>query len=454
MANRGQYKGLIGFNIYNPGNKFFANRGVGAQQPTPNHKGADWGSHQVAGVPVFAAVAGKVVAYTKIKGFGMAVIVETDNMPNGGKLITIYGHIKPNSALVNGAVVPAGTLLGAVENAATLTSAGGSLSISASTFLPHLHLQMTLNGVIQDPYTFSSFGELPHMIGTDASGHAIISSTVNGIITCQTVDATGALIAGTTSSNSDLPNSITTPYASSASGTQYYVINNDSEVGRLYNNGVLYIRDTQTTQEYWSIPTQSGGQTEVTKFSNGLITTQTFMPDGTIDTSISATVTLDASASADMQAAFAAWKAAGGDPAKVNPADLRLDQTTGGTSTLLDSRLFNLAGAPYKNNAVLIGESASNGSGGDMLRGGEGNDFLIGSSGNDVLYGGAGKVTIEDKVGNNHVLLNGKELSVLIRQTDGSFKSADGKITGALNGGVFGREKYEAANDAEGRVVA
>ena len=247
---------------------------------------------------------------------------------------------------------------------------------------------------------------------------------------------------------------LTIPTQAADPGVHYNELSIDSKTCRFYANGVLYTRDTQTTQEYWSIPTATGGSTDVTKFSNGLITTQTFLPDGTIDANVPATVTLDASASADMQAAFDAWKAAGGDPANVNPEDLRLDQTTGGTSTLLDSRLFNLAGAPYKNNAVLIGESSSDGSGGDMLRGGEGNDFLIGSSGDDVLYGGAGndvlaggggddtyildgagKVTIEDKIGNNHVLLNGKELKVLIRQTDGSFKSADGKITGALNGG-------------------
>ena len=316
-------------------------------------------------------------------------------------------------------------------------------------------------------YGYDNYGRIMYYGSQSSTGAALVYSKDqfidywnNGVAT----EVVGYLRPKDTYYNAANDSTVSTPPASGAGltiptqaadpGVHYNELSIDSKTCRFYANGVLYTRDTQTTQEYWSIPTATGGSTDVTKFSNGLITTQTFLPDGTIDANVPATVTLDASASADMQAAFDAWKAAGGDPANVNPEDLRLDQTTGGTSTLLDSRLFNLAGAPYKNNAVLIGESSSDGSGGDMLRGGEGNDFLIGSSGDDVLYGGAGndvlaggggddtyildgagKVTIEDKIGNNHVLLNGKELKVLIRQTDGSFKSADGKITGALNGG-------------------
>ena len=457
---------------YNPGWGLGVKAGgrwLAHRTPKP-HMGSDWTlsiSGTSAGTPVIAAVSGKVVdagggSGQGGSGYGQWVRIQT-TLPDGTVIMETYGHVV--GSVAKGETVLAGQVIGHIGSEAELLAGWTQADITNHKALgsgftgPHLHNKVELKffGSVEfvptDP-AFDNWQGVRHAIGTDVLGNGLTAQTIAGVTTCTAVAPDGTLIAGTASSNSGLPNDITTPYASSAPGSQYFVINNGSEVGRLYDNGVLYLQDTQTTQEYWSIPTQSGGQTEVTKFSNGLITTQTFLPDGTIDASVPATVTLDASASADMQAAFDAWKAAGGDPAKVNPADLRLDQTTGGTSTLLDSRLFNLAGAPYKNNAVLIGESSRDGSGGDMLRGGEGNDFLIGSSGDDVLYGGAGndvlaggggddtyildgagKVTIEDKIGNNHVLLNGKELKVLIRQTDGSFKSADGKITGALNGG-------------------
>ncbi|MDD4977862.1 MAG: peptidoglycan DD-metalloendopeptidase family protein [Gallionella sp.] len=385
------------------------------------HKGVDLAA--TAGTSVHVPYDGIVVATLPEKtsgGRGNFVVVRHD-LVDGGVVFTSYMHLqKDMSSLMQNPKVLAGDVIGQV----------GSTGVSSG---PHLHYQEMLARDVNGDGQFTYDEALPLDPNLDYFKFSV------------GLPDSSAFVSG---------NGLNIPNQSSEPGMHYYEFAGDPRAGRLYDNGVLYTKDALTGQEYWSIPTQSGGQTDVTKFSNGLITTQTFLPDGTIDASVPATVTLDASASADMQAAFAAWKAAGGDPAKVNPADLRLDQTTGGTSTLLDSRLFNLAGVPYKNNAVLIGESSSDGSGGDMLQGGDGNDFLIGSSGNDVLYGGAGKdvmaggagddtyildgagqVTIEDKVGNNRVLLNGKELKVLIRQTDGSFKSADGKITGALNGG-------------------
>lgn len=50
MATRGEYIGIIGYDIYDPGNGFWANRGVGAMVPTPDHKGADYGTHGAIGV--------------------------------------------------------------------------------------------------------------------------------------------------------------------------------------------------------------------------------------------------------------------------------------------------------------------------------------------------------------------------------------------------------------------
>jgi hypothetical protein len=219
-----------------------------------------------------------------------------------------------------------------------------------------------------------------------------------------------------------------------------------TQTGRLYDNGVLYTKDTQTGQEYWSVPTATDGTTEVTKFSNGIITTQTFTVDGTVDTTVPGSVALDAGVSADVKAAFDAWVAAGNDPANVPSDHIFLDQTRGDIQ-------FNLSGVPES--VVLIGETNANGTGGDVLTGGTGNDLIIGSKGDDKLQGGKGNDymaggagndtyiintgdgndTIEDKQGINKIIFNGKDVGVLIRQADGSFKSADGKISGVLQGG-------------------
>jgi len=79
----------------------------------------------------------------------------------------------------------------------------------------------------------------------------------------------------------------------------------------------------------------------------------------------------------------------------------------------------------------------------DRLYGGGGDDIIVGGKGDDYLEGGAdndsyfivtgdGTDTIEDKQGDNKIFVNGKALMLLIKQSDGSYKNPDGKITATI----------------------
>ena len=89
-------------------------------------------------------------------------------------------------------------------------------------------------------------------------------------------------------------------------------------------------------------------------------------------------------------------------------------------------------------NDLLVGNA-----GNDLLQGGQGNDTLLGGAGNDTYIintgpstgsGQAGNDTIEDKQGSNTVIFNGQSVTMLFRQTDGTYKTAAGTITGAMSG--------------------
>lgn len=200
---------------------------------------------------------------------------------------------------------------------------------------------------------------------------------------------------------------LTIPYQLSDPGMHYYVINSGAKIGRLYDNGVLYTKDTQTGQESWRIPKDTSGEMDVTKLSNGVILTQAFTADWQIDPSSPASIGLDDSANADVKAAYDAWVAAGNDPANVSYADILLDNSTGGISTLLDSRQYDSQGLENAKNAIIVGEADTNGNGGDVLQGGIGNDLILGSSGNDVLIGGGGQDFLAGGGGNDTYIING-----------------------------------------------
>ncbi|NOT20816.1 MAG: hypothetical protein HOP24_11220, partial [Sideroxydans sp.] len=74
--------------------------------------------------------------------------------------------------------------------------------------------------------------------------------------------------------------------------------------------------------------------------------------------------------------------------------------------------------------------------GNDTLTGGKGDDLMMGGAGDDtyIINTGDGNDTLEDKQGNNTVVFNGKSVNVLLRQSDGTFKTAEGSIKGEMVG--------------------
>jgi len=155
MANDGSVANALDKCAYDPGNQFYTNRGLSAK-----HNGADYGTRGVAGVSVAALMAGTVEVLSKSSGFGMSVRVTTI-MPDGTVVVATYGHVKGAEGLNNGDLVKAGQSVGTVENAATLTSGGGTLVKEFSG--PHLHLRLEQGGVggtPLDPYTFNPNGNL------------------------------------------------------------------------------------------------------------------------------------------------------------------------------------------------------------------------------------------------------------------------------------------------------
>ena len=110
------------------------------------------------------------------------------------------------------------------------------------------------------------------------------------------------------------------------------------------------------------------------------------------------------------------------------------DVLYGGVATISGSEVFYLETMdPDESNDILVG-----GEGNDKIYGGKGNDFIFGGPGDDVLYGGSGNDiyfvnigdgidTIEDKIGVNKVVLNGKGIgSFYFDSSSGKYKSVDG----------------------------
>ncbi len=96
-----------------------------------------------------------------------------------------------------------------------------------------------------------------------------------------------------------------------------------------------------------------------------------------------------------------------------------------------------------KGNDIILG-----GLGADVIYGGEGDDHITGGLGNDLLYGGEGNDTyyvhagdgvdtIEDKEGNNRVILCGIEINFFYDAGAGQYASPDGTLTGVMSGGDF-----------------
>ncbi len=120
----------------------------------------------------------------------------------------------------------------------------------------------------------------------------------------------------------------------------------------------------------------------------------------------------------------------------------------GANAGTLDVPVFSATDTKNQGAFMLGGSGADRLTGGtqaDLLVGNAGNDTLTGGKGDDLLMGGAGddtyvinigdgNDTIEDNQGNNTVVFNGKSIKMLFRQADGTYKTAEGAITGKMVG--------------------
>jgi Ca2+-binding RTX toxin-like protein len=378
------------------------------------HGGIDFSAP--AGTAIPAASEGLVYYSGNNSTYGNTVVIQSLGT-DGNIYYTLYAHMNGSSMPALGDYVLQGDTIGQVGN--TGASDGNHLHFEV------LNSSATVNYAAGGSMGFTSSNQSIHINPTTFTNWA------GGTPYQGTPSGTGLNIPGQPADP----------------GLAYWDINNATQTGRYYANGVLYIKDTKTGQEYWSVPASTGGQTDITQFANGVIVTQTLAADGSFDTSIPGTVALDASASVDIRAAYDAWVAAGNDPASLPSSNIYLDTTTGGIATLLDASQTN-------GNAILIGEGSLDGNGGDMLQGGSGNDLIIGGSGNDVLYGGAGHdylaggagndtyilsgggtATIEDTQGTNRVLFNGNALIEFYNSGGTNYLSTDGIFSAEMVNG-------------------
>ena len=97
------------------------------------HSGVDIGA--APGTPVIAAAAGEVFQAEYLGGYGYTVIIY-----HGGGFATLYGHLS-GFAVSTGQKIKQGQVIGYVGSTGFATG-------------PHLHFEVRVNGVSQNPYSY------------------------------------------------------------------------------------------------------------------------------------------------------------------------------------------------------------------------------------------------------------------------------------------------------------
>ena len=116
----------------------FGDRAAPCRGCSSYHRGLDFDAGY--GAPVGAIADGVVTTVGYAGTFGYAV--EIEHIINGQKVTSLYAHMIDNSsALVVGAPVVAGEIIGALGNTGLSTG-------------PHLHLEIHLDGVPVDPFAW------------------------------------------------------------------------------------------------------------------------------------------------------------------------------------------------------------------------------------------------------------------------------------------------------------
>jgi len=129
-----EYRGAMSIRADGQGNGFFASPRNGKRV----HRGIDLCAR--IGAPVFAARSGTVAMATEEK-FGMGKYVVLQHPRH---MITLYGHLSGIN-VVKGQFVRQGALIGWV---------GKTGNANSKAMQPHLHFEVQVNGVPQDPLEY------------------------------------------------------------------------------------------------------------------------------------------------------------------------------------------------------------------------------------------------------------------------------------------------------------
>jgi hypothetical protein len=167
------------------------------------HAGVDWAAAN--GTPIGAATDGVVHYVEPLNATAGNWIVLKHTRQDGSFFYTSYMHMQSASPLAAGQTVNAGQTIGYV----------GSTGRSEG---PHLHFEVTPQGqnpltrghLTIDPLSFSSWGNAPHMIGTDSTGNPLISQTLtsafdgSSFTTITTKSPAGVVLGSSQTSTLDL----------------------------------------------------------------------------------------------------------------------------------------------------------------------------------------------------------------------------------------------------------
>ncbi len=115
------------------GNGFFAAERSGNRF----HQGIDL--YAEVGAPVFASRSGIVIAARQTRGMGKYVIIR-----HAGNITTLYGHLS-RIYVAKGQFIRQGQIVGAVGKTGNANYRG---------ILPHLHLEVRINGIPQNPLEY------------------------------------------------------------------------------------------------------------------------------------------------------------------------------------------------------------------------------------------------------------------------------------------------------------
>ncbi len=184
----------IQYDAYNPGFSFRVGDALGMRihprtQLVAGHKGLDLPAATGTAIPAAADGVVYDVGWQyndqDKTGWGNYVVIEHTRSDNT-KFYTLYAHLDEASTLTKGQLIGAGSLIGVVGET------GGADG-------PHLHFEVIADQLfplakghqVYDPTTFTAWGGLPHIVGTDTNGNKLIAVSSGGADTITAITPTG-----------------------------------------------------------------------------------------------------------------------------------------------------------------------------------------------------------------------------------------------------------------------